>query len=36
MRGVPLADGSRIRDEGARGSLERSVRPAGSHAEALA
>ena len=28
--GVPLASGSKIRDEGARGSLERSVRPASS------
>ena len=35
VRGVPLADGSRIRDAGARGSLERFVRPAGSHAEVL-
>ena len=30
MRGVPLADGSRIRDEGARGSLSKVARPASS------
>ncbi len=35
VRGVPLAVGSRVRDQGAGGSLERVVRPATSQAEAL-
>jgi hypothetical protein len=35
VRGVLLADGSTIQDQGVGGSLKRDVRPAISHAEAL-